>query len=263
MLHLLNISFHNIRQATQAYYRIQTNGRTDLNFNIEPVSPVSHSVKFSWFLPEFIVLKSWNRRSKSGSSPSSEYSWIRWEKYRFSLQLSTRMHGFKYEFSKIFWGGGSPSPLPRLLPRSISGFALDSGFALNSRALRSLDRFELNPQFTPPTCLLTPPQQRGIRSNTVPQPQLLVFPNTGPKISFQEYVVGLKYTIYKIIGSRLRELFENPLIQLDERCIPEHTALGIIAPDASILVQNAPKSLAAGASSQTPLGELTALSQTP
>ena len=49
-------------------------------------------------------------------------------------------------------------------------------------------------------------------------------------------------------------------IQHDERVILEHTVLGIIiAPEASILVQNAPKSLAAGAPPQTSLGELTAL----
>ena len=36
-------------------------------------------------------------------------------------------------------------------------------------------------------------------------------------------------------------------IQRDVRVILEHTVLGIIAPEASILVQNAPKSLAAGA----------------
>ena len=37
-------------------------------------------------------------------------------KYRFSLQLYTKMHGFKYEFSKFFWGEAyripSPDPLP-------------------------------------------------------------------------------------------------------------------------------------------------------
>ena len=52
-------------------------------------------------------------------------------------------------------------------------------------------------------------------------------------------------------------------IQRDERIILEHTVLGIITPEASILVQNAPKSLAAGALPQTPLGEPTALPQTP
>ena len=53
-------SVHDIRQAIQAYYRIYrlTAEQTrDLNFNFEPVSPVSHSVKFSWFLTEFIVSK--------------------------------------------------------------------------------------------------------------------------------------------------------------------------------------------------------------
>ena len=107
-----------------------------------------------------------------------------------------------------------------------------------------------------------PPTEGDYRSNTVPQPQLLVFPNTGPKISFQDYVVGLKYTIEKIIYCRLGKLLENPLIQRHERVIPEHTTLRIIAPNAAILVQNAPKSLAAGAPPQTPLGELTALPQT-
>ena len=40
---------------------------------------------------------------------------------------------------------GSPSPLPKLLPRFFSGSALGSNFALNSRALRALDSdFALN-----------------------------------------------------------------------------------------------------------------------
>ena len=46
-------------------------------------------------------------------------------------------------------------------------------------------------------------------------------------------------------------------IQSDDRVIQEHTVLKIIAPGASTLVQNALKSLAAGALPQTPLGELT------
>ena len=40
---------------------------------------------------------------------------------------------------KNFLGRGSPSPLRRPFPRYVSGFALGSGFALNSRALRALD----------------------------------------------------------------------------------------------------------------------------
>ena len=42
----------------------------------------------------------------------------------------------------------------------------------------------------------------------------------------------------------------------------KHTVLGIIAPDASMLVQNAQKSLVAGAPPQIPLEELTALPKT-
>ena len=49
-----------------------------------------------------------------------------------------------------------------------------------------------------PLLRLVQQNHKGTRSNTVPQPQLLVSPNTGPKISFQEYVVGLKYTIEKL-----------------------------------------------------------------
>ena len=46
---------------------------------------------------------------------------------------------------------GTPSPLPRPLPRSTSGFAFDSGFDLKSRALRALRLdFTLN---SPPICL--------------------------------------------------------------------------------------------------------------
>ena len=49
------------------------------------------------------------------------------------------MHGFKIDFSKIFWGGAHRAPSPDPSPRFFSGFALGSGFALNSRALRALD----------------------------------------------------------------------------------------------------------------------------
>ena len=69
-----------------------------------------------------------------------------WQKYRFSLQLYTKMHGFKYEFSNFFWGGGSvPSPDPPLNLRLRLFWFSD--------ALRP--RFGLRPQFTPPTCLIT------------------------------------------------------------------------------------------------------------
>ena len=49
------------------------------------------------------------------------------------------MIGFKFDFSKIFWGGAHRAPSPDPSPRFFSGFVLGSGFALNSRALRALD----------------------------------------------------------------------------------------------------------------------------
>ena len=62
-------------------------------------------------------------------------------KFRFSLQLYSKMHGFKYEFSKFFWGGAhrapSPDPLPDLNLRLRRRFSralcvLGLGCALNS-----------------------------------------------------------------------------------------------------------------------------------
>ena len=66
-------------------------------------------------------------------------------KDRLLFKLCTTLQGFKLEFSKIFWGGAHRDPSPDPSPRSISGFALGSGFALSSRALRALDSgFALN-----------------------------------------------------------------------------------------------------------------------
>ena len=56
--------------------------------------------------------------------------------------MASNMHQnewFQVRFFKHFLGRGSPSPLPRPLPFFFSGFALDLGFALNSRALCALD----------------------------------------------------------------------------------------------------------------------------
>ena len=50
-------------------------------------------------------------------------------------QICTKMNGFKFDFSKIFWGGAHRAPSPDPSPRFFSGFALGSGFALNSQAL--------------------------------------------------------------------------------------------------------------------------------
>ena len=47
------------------------------------------------------------------------------------------MNGFKFDFFKNFWRG-APSPFPKPIPRFRSGFALSSGFVLNSWALRTL-----------------------------------------------------------------------------------------------------------------------------
>ena len=49
------------------------------------------------------------------------------------------MNGFKFDFSKIFWGGAHWAPSPDPSPQFFSGFALGSGFALNSRVLPALD----------------------------------------------------------------------------------------------------------------------------
>ena len=49
------------------------------------------------------------------------------------------MNGFKFDFSKIFWGGAHRAPSPDPSPRFFSGFALGSGFALSSQALRAFD----------------------------------------------------------------------------------------------------------------------------
>ena len=63
------------------------------------------------------------------------------------------MNGFKFDFSKIFWGGAHRAPSPDPYPQFFSGFALgsralralDSGFALDTQALRALDSgFALN-----------------------------------------------------------------------------------------------------------------------
>ena len=60
------------------------------------------------------------------------------------------------------------------------------------------------------------------------------------------------------LGLRPRPRWGNlPIYEIHD------TLLRIIAPDASIHVQNAPKSLAAGAPPQTPLGELAALPRSP
>ena len=54
-------------------------------------------------------------------------------------QICTKMNNFKFDFWKISWGGAYRAPSPDPSPVCFSGFALGSGFALNSQALRAFD----------------------------------------------------------------------------------------------------------------------------
>ena len=130
-------------------------------FNFEPVSPVPHSVKFSWFLSEFIVLKVEDRNLASALLRKILGSDGKNIDFRFNYTpecMVTRMH-----FLNSF-GEGSPSVSTDFYPRSISGCAFDLGFTLNSRALAPSigwigSGFALNSP--PPTFLLTPPPTEG------------------------------------------------------------------------------------------------------
>ena len=65
--------------------------------------------------------------------------------FKISLSTYTRLNDMKFKIPKIFWGGTHRAPSPR----SFSGFALDSGFALKSWVLRALDSGFA--RFGPPT----------------------------------------------------------------------------------------------------------------
>ena len=93
-----------------------------------------HSVKFSWFLSEFIVLKVEIEDRNLVSAllrkiPGSDGKNI---DFRFNYTpecMVSSMHFFNFSVE------GSPSASRDFYPRSISGCAFDLGFALNSRAL--------------------------------------------------------------------------------------------------------------------------------
>ena len=72
-----------------------------------------------------------------------------------------------------------------------------------------------SPSIDPSNMFIYPsPKQKETRSNTViPTTTSVSSIQSGPKISFQEYVAGFRYTIEKYIDCRLSELFENPVIQ--------------------------------------------------
>ena len=92
-------------------------------------------------------------------------------KFRFSLQLCSKMHGFKYEFSKFFWGGAHRAPSPDPSPRSISVFAVDSR-ALSSSvwAAPSIHRSNM---------FDNPSPNRGVLDQTLfsPNPNFLATPD--------------------------------------------------------------------------------------
>ena len=82
----------------------------------------------------------------------------------FAPPICTKMNDFKFDFSKIFWGVAHRAPSPDPSPRFFSGFALGSGFALNSQALCAFDsgasrpRFGLRPQLLVGELGLAPPK---------------------------------------------------------------------------------------------------------
>ena len=59
--------------------------------------------------------------------------------FKISLSTTHQIERIKVRNSQNFLWRGSPSPLPRPLLHSFSGFALHSGFALKSRTLCVLD----------------------------------------------------------------------------------------------------------------------------
>ena len=95
----------------------------------------------------------------------------------------------------------------------------------HSISLRS--RFRHHPRHP---LYLFPLQMGDLIKHYFPQP-VCPRPNSGP-ISFQDYVAGLKFTVDRIHDSRLelRTFWKSS----------ELIIIGIIAPNASILVQNAP-----------------------
>ena len=169
----------------------------------------------------------------------------------------TKMHGFKYEFSKFFWGGAHRAPPQTPYPaQSQASPSILGRLACSVRAASSIYPSNM---FNNPIHLTN----WGVLDQTLfsPNPNFLAIRH------WTQYIVPrlrswINLNIPVIIS--LTAGWEDFLkIQRDERVILEHTVLGIIAPEACILVQKAPKSLAAEAPPQTPLGELTALPQTP
>ena len=82
----------------------------------------------------------------TGGSFSSSVTTTKWQIKQsacmirqFRCKVCTRLHQFRFDFSKNFWGGVHRTPSPDPSPDLVSGYALVSGFALKTRALRTLD----------------------------------------------------------------------------------------------------------------------------
>ena len=107
--------------------------------------------------------KSWNRRWKSGSSPSSVNSWIRWEKYRFFASTIHKNAWFQVCIFLNFLGRAHPAPpqTPDFYPaQSLAAPSIWASPSILGRFAPSIGSwFAVNSP--PPTCLLTPPPTEG------------------------------------------------------------------------------------------------------
>ena len=169
--------------------------------------------------------------------------------FRFNCAYS-KMHGFNFQvwIFEIFLGRNSPSPLPRLPPRAQSqaSSSILGRFASSVRAA---------PSIHPSNMFDNPSPNRGVLDQPLFSPKQL----SG---YYQDNVVRL-IVIYqwKYPWRQAGRIFWKSSVMNASYWNIQYSEL--FAPEASILVQNTPKSLAAGAPPQTPLGELTALPQTP
>ena len=128
-----------------------------------------HSIGYIFLVPARIYcFKSWNRRSKSGFSPSSENSWIRWENIDFRFNYTPECMVSSMHFYKIFWKGLTQH-LHRLLPPAAQSLAAPSGAC-------AIDRFGFRPQFTPSTMFINSSSNRRELDQTLfPNPNFLSY----------------------------------------------------------------------------------------
>ena len=107
-------------------------------------------------------------------------------KFRFSLQLYSKMHGFKCEFSKFCWEGlTGPPPQTPLSAQSQASPSILRRFASLIRAA---------PSIHPSNMVNNPSPNRGVLGQTLfsPNPNFLATPlDQIFRSNFQDYVVGL------------------------------------------------------------------------